>query len=67
VLPERSGAIGKTIGELELPGVSVTALVRKGERHLDPPADTRLEPGDVLVLFGRDADVQRAEDALLGR
>ena len=67
VLPERSGAIGKTIGELELPGVSVTALVRKGERHLDPPADTRLEPGDVLVLFGPDADVHRSEDSLLGR
>jgi CPA2 family monovalent cation:H+ antiporter-2 len=66
VLPERSGAVGKTIGELELPGVTVTALVRKGERHLDPPAGTRLEPGDVLVLFGSDADVQRSEDALLG-
>lgn len=67
VLPERSGAVGKAIGELELPGVTVTALVRKGERHLDPPAGTRLEPGDVLVLFGPDADVHRAEDSLLGR
>ena len=27
----------------------------------------RLEPGDVLVLFGPDADVWRNEDALLGR
>jgi CPA2 family monovalent cation:H+ antiporter-2 len=67
VLPGRSSAVGKTIGELDLPGVTVTALVRKGERHLDPPAGTRLEPGDVLVLFGPDADVQRSEDALLGR
>ena len=67
VLPERSGAVGKSIGELELPGVTVTALVRSGERHLDPPADTRVEPGDVLVLFGRDADVLSAEDTLLGR
>jgi len=67
VLLERSSAVGKTIGALELPGVTVTALVRKGERHLDPPASTRLEPGDVLVLFGSDADVQRSEDALLGR
>jgi CPA2 family monovalent cation:H+ antiporter-2 len=67
VLPERSGAIGKTIGELELPGVTITALVRKGERHLDPPAGTRLEPGDVLVLFGPDADVHRSEESLLGR
>ena len=67
VLTERCGAVGKTIGELDLPGVTVTALVRLGERHLDPPLDTRLEPGDVLVLFGPDADVLRTEDALLGR
>jgi CPA2 family monovalent cation:H+ antiporter-2 len=67
VLPERSGAVGKSIGELELPGVTVTALVRSGERHLDPSVDTRVEPGDVLVLFGRDADVLSAEDTLLGR
>jgi len=67
VLPERSLAVGKTIGELDLPGVTVTALVRKGERHLDPPAGTRLEPGDVLVLFGPNADVHRSEDSLLGR
>jgi CPA2 family monovalent cation:H+ antiporter-2 len=67
VLPERSGVVGKTIGELELPGVTVTALVRKGERLLDPPAGTRLEPGDVLVLFGSDSDVRRSEDSLLGR
>lgn len=67
VLPGHSGAVGRTIGDLELPGVTVTALVRQGERHLDPPATTRLEPGDVLVLFGADVDVRRAEDSLLGR
>ena len=66
-LTERCSAAGKTIGELDLPGVTVTALVRQGERRLDPPADTRLEPGDVLVLFGRDGDVLRTEDALLDR
>ena len=67
VLTERSRAVGKKISELDLPGVIVTALVRNGERQLDPPSGTRLEPGDVLVLFGPDADVWRNEDALLGR
>ncbi len=67
MLTERSRAVGKRIGDLELPGVVVTALVRNGERQLDPPSGTRLEPGDVLVLFGPDADVWRNEDALLGR
>lgn len=67
VLTERSRAVGKSIGELDLRGVIVTALVRKGERQLDPPSGTRLESGDVLVLFGRDADVWLNEDALVGR
>ena len=67
VLGRRSAMVGTTLGGLALPGVTVTSLVRKGERHLDPPADTRLEAGDVLVLFGRDADVDRAEDVLTGR
>ena len=67
VLTERSRAVGKLIGELNLPGVMVTALVRNGERQLNPSSGTRLEPGDVLVLFGPDADVWRNEDSLLGR
>jgi len=67
VLTERSSAAGKTLGELDLPGVAVTMLVRKRERHPDPPPDMQLEPGDVLVLFGRNTDVLHAEDALLGR
>ena len=67
VLTERSRAVGKSIGELDLRGVIVTALVRKGERQLDPPSGTRLASGDVLVLFGRDADVWLNEDALVGR
>ena len=65
LLPARCHAIGRSIGELALPGVTVTALVRDGERRLEPPGETRLEPGDVLVLFGATADVQRAEELLL--
>jgi CPA2 family monovalent cation:H+ antiporter-2 len=64
VLSGRSRAVGRTIGELDLPGVSVTALVRKGERTLDPLPTTQLEPGDVLVLFGLDEDLRRCERSL---
>jgi len=67
LLSARSGAVGHRIGELSLPGVAVTALVREGERRLDPAADTRLEGGDVLVLFGAIRDVERAEEMLLKR
>jgi monovalent cation:H+ antiporter-2, CPA2 family len=67
VLAERSGAVGKTIDEIDLPGITVTALIRKGERHLDPAPATLLESGDVLVLFGPAADVVRAEEDLTER
>ncbi|MFP5306081.1 MAG: cation:proton antiporter [Gammaproteobacteria bacterium] len=59
-----SPAVGRQLRELKLDGVAVTALVRKGERRLTPPPDTRLESGDVLVLFGSPDDLQRVEQAL---
>lgn len=66
LLSKKSTVVGRTLGDLALPGVTVTALVRDGERTLDPAADTRLEPGDVLVMFGSVADVQHAEELLAG-
>jgi len=67
LLPARSAAVGRAIGELSLEGAMVTAMVRNGERQLNPPADTRVEAGDVLVLFGSVVDVQHAEEILLRR
>jgi CPA2 family monovalent cation:H+ antiporter-2 len=66
LLPLGSPAVGRALGDLELPGVVVTALVRNGERRLDPPSGTRLEAGDVVVLFGSAGDVEQAEAAILG-
>ncbi len=64
-LAEDSAAVGRTLGECGLAGVAVTALVRRGERRLSPAPQTRLEAGDVVVLFGREEDLRRAERALL--
>jgi len=61
-----SPAVGRALGELALPGVVATTLVRNGDRRLEPPADLRLEAGDVVVLFGSAGDVERAEATLLG-
>lgn len=44
----------------------VTAPIRRGERRLTPPLETRLEVGDVVVLFGAPDDPRRAERVLLG-
>src|SRR5690606_32940976 len=47
-----SRAVGRTLGELGLEDVAITALVRGGERRLNPGSGITLEAGDVLVLFG---------------
>jgi len=66
LLPQSCSAVGRSLGELELSGVVVTALVRDGERRLDPPSETRLAAGDVVVVFGSAGDVERAEATILG-
>lgn len=66
VLSADSPVVGRPLEEIDLAGGVVTALVRRGERRLTPPLETRLEVGDVVVLFGAPDDLRRAERVLLG-
>ena len=61
-----SGAIGKTLADLDIAGlgVVVTAIRRRGIRGVDPAPDARLMGGDGLVLRGADAALARAEERL---
>lgn len=65
-LTEGSSAIGCQLDELDLEGdqVELNALVRDGERQLSPQPDTLLMPGDVLVLFGTQEHLAKAESRL---
>ena len=67
VLPPGARAVGRTLGEvgLERGGVVVTALRREGIVGREPDAGTRLREGDVLVLWGTPADLERGESRLL--
>jgi CPA2 family monovalent cation:H+ antiporter-2 len=65
-LPPESPAIGRTLAEISLDGVVVTALVRGGERQLSPSRETCLQSGDTVVLFGSADDLERATRSLLG-
>jgi CPA2 family monovalent cation:H+ antiporter-2 len=65
-LASDSPAVGRTLEEIALEDVAVTALVRAGKRELAPAPATRLESGDAVVLFGPPEALQRAERALLG-
>jgi CPA2 family monovalent cation:H+ antiporter-2 len=66
VLTDGSSAIGKTLAELNLQAESVqlNALVRNGERNLNPDSQTVLQTDDVLVLFGA-ADAMRKTESRL--
>jgi monovalent cation:H+ antiporter-2, CPA2 family len=65
-VPPQSNAVGQALSQIDLHGVSVTALVRSGERRHRPPMDTIIAGGDVLVLFGPTSRMQQAERTLLG-
>jgi monovalent cation:H+ antiporter-2, CPA2 family len=66
-LPPGARAVGRTLGEvgLERRGVVVTALRRDGIVGREPDPGTRLREGDVLVLWGTPADLERGETRLL--
>jgi trk system potassium uptake protein len=53
--------VGKTIGELDLPGscrLSVLAVTRAGSVILTPSPDETLQPGDSLIVAGLDEDLE---------
>lgn len=61
-------AVGRSIAELGLDeaGVSVTGLRRDGIVGREPAGETVLREGDVLVLYGKPEDLERAEELVLG-
>jgi len=66
-LPGGARAVGMTIGAIGLGeiGVGVSAVRRRNIRGLSPGPETQLEEGDVVVLIGVQADLERAERRLL--
>ncbi|QGZ40879.1 CPA2 family monovalent cation:H+ antiporter-2 [Pseudoduganella flava] len=64
-LTDVSGAVGRTVADLELDGAEIAAI-RRGKDRLEASADTMLEAGDVIVLRGNAQAVARAEHRLQG-
>lgn len=68
-LPDGSPAVGKSLGEINLRGLTgaaVLAIVRGPERIQMPKATDRLESGDLLVLTGSPVAITDAEKLLRG-
>ena len=54
--------VGRSLGELDLQtscGVHAVLLARAGDVLLDPPGSEVLQAGDVLIVAGRDEDLER--------
>lgn len=67
VLEPGSWAVGRSLGEIRLrssTGVTAVAIIRGEEEIFSPPADMRLEAGDVLTIVGSDAARQRCRELL---
>ncbi len=67
---EKSHVAGKTLSQLNLrkiTGTTVIAIIRKGTARTNPPADFRIERGDILVLLGSHAELNSAFELLKGK
>ena len=64
IIPPASSAIGQQLQELDLDGITVTALVRAGNRRPAPPPETILQAGDTIVVYGEMENIQRIKRAL---
>lgn len=59
-------ATGRRIVNINLPdSVKVTAIRRRGERIVDPEADTVLHANDTIVLYGKHLDLEHAVKLLI--
>jgi CPA2 family monovalent cation:H+ antiporter-2 len=64
---QNSNAVGKSIKELAIrkqTGATVISVVRGNEHHPNPPVDFKFEEGDMLVLMGIHAQVEKAVEYL---
>lgn len=64
VLPQNHPWQGQPLSALPLQAVSVQALIRNQQRLSHPSADTLLQSGDVLLLFGLPEDLQQVQQYL---
>ncbi|HEY6452435.1 MAG TPA: cation:proton antiporter [Steroidobacteraceae bacterium] len=67
VLPPQAWAVGRRLEEVRRRGAEVafTAIRRQGITGREPAGDTELREGDVVVIYGDPAALERAEAVLL--
>jgi len=64
-VPARSFLVGKSLVDLKLRetyGINIVVVVRDGENIVSPQADKVLYPGDSILCFATDAEMERFKD-----
>ena len=64
VVLSTSPIAGRTVREIEFPEGVLLGALRKGDRVMKPTGDTKVEEGDVIVLFALAKDVPEVERLL---
>lgn len=64
VLPNMA-AVGKTIGELDIPSEVLILLIGRGDDFIVPKGQTVIEPYDILLLLGESGALKNAGEAIL--
>ena len=62
-LNQNSPVVGKTLGELDLrgrTGATLIAVVRGDDTKIGPGANYKLQEDDILILFGKPENIERA-------
>ena len=70
LVTSQSAAAGKTIGELDFrnrTGATIIAVVRGDQPYVSPSPGFVIQPGDILVLAGNHASMDRAFEELEDR
>lgn len=63
ILPNMA-AIGRTVAELGIPPDVLILLIGRGDGHVVPRGNTRIEPYDTLLLFGDTESLRAANEAI---
>ena len=58
---------GSTLRDLKLPRGLLVLSILRNEEKIVPAGNTRLEPGDVLLMIGEPEEVQEIQSSLVGR
>ena len=68
-VPPDSFMAGKTLAQIQLPqkaNVIVISMRKKGSYIFNPKGDTLIEPGDRLIILGKEEDLKTIQEVLKG-